>query len=158
LTDRTSPLTQRVRRLLGTSGLSANPGPPPTPPDGPARSDTGTLFETQIARLSTALHELYAIDRQREAELRQMREQARLAEEHARALAATLAQLDALIAEVNRVLQPAPDPPPASTLFERMLARASASSEHSRREALVVWASGLIDLRTRLAALAGGLS
>ncbi|NTU79853.1 MAG: hypothetical protein HGA45_10695 [Chloroflexales bacterium] len=156
MTDRTSPLTQRVRRRIGTGGLSADAGPPSVSPGGQAHPDTGALFETQIVRLSSALRELYAIDRQREAELRQMREQARLAAEHARALAATLAQLDALIAEVNRLLQPAPDPPPSSTLFERMLAHAAASSEHTRREALIAWASGLIDLRTRLAALLDG--
>ncbi len=158
MTDRNSPLTQRVRRLLGTGSLNPDAlAPPIASPTahGQVRPDTGTLFENQIDRLSAALRELYAIDRQREAELCQMREQAHIAEEHARALTETLAQLDTLIAEVNHLLHPAAEPPHATTLFERMRVRATPASEHAYREALIIWAAGLLDLRARLAALVG---
>lgn len=183
MTDHSSPLTQRVRRLLGTSRFVAQAEPPPTPaaplahgpaapplthapagssvtPHNPRRPDTGALFESQITRLSLVLRELHAIDRAREAELHQLRERLAVAEAVARAelverLTPTIAQLDALIGEAARLLQPQPplEPPPTATLFERMRAQSVAASDQTRREALVAWASALLDLRTQLGAL-----
>jgi hypothetical protein len=199
VSDHTSPLSQRVRRLLGTGSLAHEaeapeatahgthpgvvgahgPASSPLPPLGdhygagngahaPAgghaphhfhrRPDTGALFESQIARLTHVLRELHAIDRAREAELRQLRERLAIAEAVAHAelverITPAVAQLDALIGEAARLLQPAPEPPPTATLFERMRARASAVTDQASREALVAWASSLLDLRTQLATL-----
>lgn len=158
MNDQPSPLSQRVRRLLGTSALIAEGRPEHPPPNG-HRPDTGLLFESQISRLSSALRDLRAIDRQREAELRALRERIAIAEAVAQAalverLSGALGRVDALIEEAARLLQPPPDPPPANTLFDRMRARATASNhELARREALVTWASALIDLRAQIAAV-----
>jgi hypothetical protein len=158
VTDHTSPLTQRVRRLLGASSLPPEVDSPHVTPNGHRRPDTGVLFENQITRLSHVLRELHAIDRAREAELRQLRERVAIAEAVAHAelverLAPTIAQLDALIGDAARLLQPTAEPPPAATLFERMRVRATTVTDQARREALVAWASSLLDLRTQLASL-----
>jgi hypothetical protein len=68
-------------------------------------------------------------------------------------LVPVVAQLDALIGEAARLLQPAPAPLPTATLFERMRVRASAVTDQTSRESLVAWASSLIDLRTQMAAM-----
>lgn len=166
MTDHTSPLSQRVRRLLGAgSHATADEVPPQNGRHaathghhGQGRPDTGVLFESQIARLGNVLRELHAIDRAREAELRHLRERLAIADAQAQTalverLAPTIAQLDALIGEAARMLQPAPEPPPAATLFERMRARSAATGQQTSREALLAWASALLDLRTQLAAL-----
>jgi hypothetical protein len=158
VTDHTSPLTQRVRRLLGANSLTPEAEGSHASSNGHRRPDTGVLFENQITRLSHVLRELHAIDRAREAELRQLRERVAIAEAMAHAelverLAPTIAQLDALIGEAARLLQPTAELPPAATLFERMRIRATAVTDQARREALVTWASSLLDLRTQLAAL-----
>jgi hypothetical protein len=199
VSDHPTPLSQRVRRLLGTGSLApeaAAPeatadathpdvGDPYTPANGARppggstyssgngahppigghlshhfqrRPDTGALFESQIARLSGVLRELHAIDRAREAELRQLRERLAIAEAVAHAellerIVPAVAQLDALIGEAARLLQPAPEPPPTATLFERMRVRAAAVTDQTSRESLVAWASSLLDLRTQLASL-----
>jgi len=168
--DYSSPLTQRVRRLLGTSSFAQEAERPSRSANGAhsaagnsaatraqRRPDSGALFESQINRLALVLRELHAIDRAREAELRQLRERLAIAEAlaHARMserLTPLVAQLDALISEAARLLQPMPPPPPTATLFERMRARAAVSDQESRA-ALLSWASALIDLRTQLAAL-----
>ncbi|GAB4425302.1 MAG: hypothetical protein OHK0015_05200 [Chloroflexi bacterium OHK40] len=167
MSDQASPFTQRVRRLIG-SGVpdpQASPPPnrpqsePPPPPPGPRFLDTGVLFESQIGRLSAALRDLRAIDRQREAELRALRERAAIADAVARAtlaaqIAPALARIDALIHEAARLLQPLPELPPGATLFERMRARRTAASlTPTQRDALVAWAAMLADLRTQLAEL-----
>lgn len=158
MNDHSSPLSQRVRRLLGTGALPAEP-PEPLAPPARRPHDTGALFESQIGRLSSALRDLQTIDRQREAELRALRERLAIAEAlHRRDLAQRLGpavrRLDALIAEAAHLLQPAP-PPAAATLFERMRAQAAlAGAEPARREALLAWASALVDLRAQLAELA----
>lgn len=174
MTDPSSLLAERVRRLLGPDQAGHDAGPPqpsalhqgasPQPsapsPDtqgrGRTRPDSGALFESQLSRLNHAIRDLHAIDRAREIELRHLRERLAIAEATAHAelverLAPVLAQLDALIGEAARLLQPPPAPSPATTLFERMQARAA--GERARREALVAWASTLIDLRLQLAAL-----
>lgn len=163
--DYPSPLTQRVRRLLGTGAFAQEAERPPRSTNGahaaprpPHRPDSGVQFESQINRLSLVLRELHAIDRAREAELRQLRERVAIAEAvaHARLaerLVPLVAQLDAMIGEAARLLQPAPPPPPSATLFDRMRARAAAGGDQAGRAALVAWASALIDLRTQLAAL-----
>lgn len=155
--EHTSPLTQRVRRILGTGALQAER---PAAPAASARvPDTGALFESQLGRLSAALRDLRAIDLQREAELRALRERLAIVEAVqqlavAQRLAPALSHIDTMITEATRVLQPAPEPPPTATLFERMRARAAArDSEPSHREALLGLAAALVDLRAQLATL-----
>lgn len=170
VSDRLSPLSQRVRRLLGTGSLSldnhhrahAEADPPaerkPTAPVAGQRSETATLFEARITKLSHVLDELRAVDRQREAELRTLREQLSTAHEHTRHkltenLHATLAQIDALLAIGQRLLDPPPLPPP-TTLFERM--RSRMGHRHLDPEQRVIieeWVAGLRLVRERLIGL-----
>lgn len=157
MNEHTSPLTQRVRRLLGTGALQAELPPPPA--TGARVPDTGALFESQLSRLSAALRDLRTIDLQREAELRALRERLAIIDAvHqvavAQQLAPALSRIDTMINEATHTLQPAADPPPAATLFERMRARAAArDSEQSHRETLMALATALVDLRAQLASL-----
>lgn len=142
MTERSSPLNQRLRRLLGTGNLSAPPVP--TAETGRPR-DTGLLFESQITRLSQALIDLRTIDQQREAELCALREQIGLAQGRTQL---ALAELDALITLVERQVAPAP---PADTLFERMRARSTTAALGSeRRTELLEWAAALRRVRAKL--------
>jgi hypothetical protein len=144
-----------VRRRLGAELRPQEP--PAAPPLSSRVIDTGLLFESQLSRLSASLRELRAIDRQREAELRALRERLAILDAvHqvgvAKRLTPTLQRLDALIEEASRLLQPPPAPPPTATLFERMRAQTYASAPGSAsRELLVAWAAALIDLRAQLA-------
>jgi len=155
--DPRSPIAQRVRRLLVKSGRDAVPLPPSRPHQ--RQIDSGTLFETQLARLSQTLRDLRAIDRQREAELRALRERVAIADAVAQAafaarLAPALARIDALMSEIALFLQPPPELPPSATLFERMRARRSTMQlTQAQREMLLGWASLLADLRLHLAAM-----
>ncbi|HMQ33787.1 MAG TPA: hypothetical protein PKD53_23845, partial [Chloroflexaceae bacterium] len=76
MNDYSSPLTQRVRRLLGASGYAQEAERPSSSASGAPgasgaraapraqrRPDSGALFESQIHRLSQVLRELHAIDR-----------------------------------------------------------------------------------------------
>jgi hypothetical protein len=159
LNEHPSTLTQRVRKLLGTGPLAGERPDQPAAPERQA-SDSGALFESHISRLSSALRELRAIDRQREAELRSLRERLAIVEElhrltTAERLTPALRRVDALIEEAARLLQPAPEPPAAATPFERMRARAAArNTDAALRAALVTWAVALMDVRAQLAALA----
>jgi hypothetical protein len=118
------------------------------------------LFESQLARLSKTLRDLRAIDRQREAELRALRERVAIADAVAQAafaerLAPALARIDGLVAEIAVLLQPPLEPPPSATLFERMRARRSAAQVTlAQRELLLGWAALLADLRLHLASMA----
>lgn len=167
MSERLSPLSQRVRRLLGTSALSldrpypAHAAPEPVidrPPPAPApasRSETGALFEARIAKLSHVLDELRAVDRQRESELRTLRDQLSVAHERARHeltqhLRATLGEIEALLAIGQRLLEPPPAPPP-TTLFERMRSRMGHRQLTPEQEAMVnEWVSRLRLVRERL--------
>jgi hypothetical protein len=156
--DPRSPLSQRVRRLLVRDGGGAVPLPHPPPHQRPL--DSGMLFESQLARLSKTLRDLRAIDRQREAELRALRERVAIADAVAQAafaerLAPALARIDGLVAEIALLLQPPPEPPPSATLFERMRARRTPTQlSQAQRELLLTWAGLLADLRVHLAAMA----
>ncbi|MFV9503054.1 MAG: hypothetical protein AB4911_00670 [Oscillochloridaceae bacterium umkhey_bin13] len=145
MTDRTSSLNQRVRRLLGTGAL----GPPPPPPDanGHLPHDTGQLFESQLARLSHALQDLRAIDQKREAEMRELR--AHLHNADART-AQALAAIDALLAAVEPATAPV-QALPGATPFERMRARSLGQSlDPAQREAMAVWVIALRRIREEL--------
>jgi predicted RecB family endonuclease len=117
------------------------------------------LFESQLSRLSTTLRDLRAIDRQREAELRALRERVAIADAKAQAVFAArmkpaLAQIDAMLGQVSVLLQAPLEPPPSATHFERMRARRStATLTAAQRETLLSWAGLLADLRVHLAAL-----
>jgi hypothetical protein len=156
--DPRSPLAQRVRRLLVREGRGAVALPHPPPHQRPI--DSGMLFESQLARLSKTLRDLRAIDRQREAELRALRERVAIADAVAHAvfaerLAPALARIDGLVAEITVLLQPPPEPPASATLFERMRARrASTGVTQAERELLLGWAALLADLRLHLASMA----
>lgn len=169
MSERLSPLSQRVRRLLGTSALSLDhpyhphavqePAERPTPTASPgSRSETGTLFEARITKLSHVLEELRAVDRQRESELRALREQLNTTHERARheltqRLRATLGEIDALLAIGQRLLEP-PPPPPPSTLFERMRSRMGHRQLTPEQESIVgEWVAGLRLVRERLVEL-----
>lgn len=157
LNDHISPLSQRVRRRLGAGPLP--PEPQSSAPSAARVADTGALFESQFGRLSEALRELRAIDRRREAELRALRERLAIVEavhqeRVAQQIAPALGRIDAMIRETAHVLQPAPEPPPTATLFERMCARAAARDPGlTHREALLALAAALVDLRAQLAAM-----
>lgn len=175
MSERLSPLTQRVRRLLGTGSLA-----PPTLPISHERgseiaplphsqhhqphrptSDSAALFETRIASLSHLLEELRSVDRQREAELRAMREQISDAHEQARldllrSLEQALAELDDAL-RISRTLLTPPEQLPATTLYERMRARIAAgqrpdSRQHELTRALLITLSGV---RERLRQIVG---
>jgi hypothetical protein len=145
VTERSSPLNQRLRRLLGTGSLSAPPAP--IAETGRPR-DTGLLFESQITRLSQALIDLRTIDQQRETELCTLREQIGLVQIRTQV---ALNEIDALITLVERQVVPAP---PADTLFERMRARsATAALSSERRTELLEWAAALRRVRAQLRAI-----
>jgi hypothetical protein len=159
VSDRLSPINQRVRRLLGTGSLNhADFSDQVQPPAPPSRGDTGTLFEARIAKLSHVLDELRAVDMQREYELRALREQLLIAHERARrelcaALAPALTEIDVLLHRGKALLAP-PEEPPA-TPFDRMRARrASQHSEARQREQLAALVAHLAAVRAQLAALA----
>lgn len=147
MSERSSPLNQRLRRLLGTGSLNA----PPTSAasDGrPRGTDTGLLFESQITRLSQALIDLRTIDQQREAELCALRTQLSLAQDRVQA---ALSELDTLIDAFEAQLAP---PGAATTLFERMCARnATTALGADRRAELVAWLTTLRSLRGQLRAV-----
>jgi hypothetical protein len=148
VTERSSPLNQRLRRLLGTGSLNAPPMSAAS--DGRSReTDTGLLFESQITRLSQALIDLRAIDQQREAELCALRTQLNLAQDRVQA---ALSELETLIAALEAQLAP---PGAATTLFERMRARNAATALGTdRRAELVAWLTTLKNLRTQLRVVA----
>lgn len=145
MTDRTSSLNQRVRRLLGTGALGAPPPPPAA--NGHVSPDTGQLFESQLARLSHALQDLRAIDQKREAEMRELR--THLCEAETRT-ANALAAIDALIAVVEQAATPMQSFP-ATTPFERMRARSLGQSlDPAQREAMAVLVIALRRIREEL--------
>lgn len=148
MSDRSSPLNQRLRRLLGTNSLNA----PDAPPSGDGRpNDSSMLFESQITRLSQALLDLRTLDQQRASELCELRDQLRLNQSRVHA---ALHDLDELIAAVEAQLLP---PPPAATLFERMRARSTAAQiTPERRAELLAWLTALKRLRVKLCAASEG--
>lgn len=158
MSDRFSPLNQRVRRLLGTGGLDHagldGPGQPGAPPP---QDDTATLFAARIAKLSHVLDELRAVDMQREYELRALREQLLIAHEHARrelsaALAPALTELDVLLHRGRALLTPPEEP--LATPFERMRARRAATPDTRERDQIAALVAHLAAVRARIAALA----
>jgi hypothetical protein len=164
VSERFSPLTQRVRRILGNGHPSADfvhrngRMPLPYTPASPRQSEPGPAFDVRLARLNSLLDELRLADRQREAELRLLREQLRASRQIARREAARnllpiLAEVDLLIALGRTLLDP-PPPPPPTTLFERMRTRATAAQQpQSPPAALGAWINTLVLLRSRIEAL-----
>ncbi|RRR72667.1 MAG: hypothetical protein EI684_09850 [Candidatus Viridilinea halotolerans] len=143
MAERSSPLNQRLRRLLGTNSLNA-PADAPASEEG-RKHDSSLLFESQISRLSQALLDLRALDQQRTAEFAGLRDQLRLT--HSR-IHAALQDVDALIDAVEIQLMP---PPPDATLFERMRARSAATNlSPERRAELLTWLTALKRLRATL--------
>ncbi|PDW04275.1 hypothetical protein [Candidatus Viridilinea mediisalina] len=144
MSDRSSPLNQRLRRLLGTNSLHA----PDQAPSGDKRPpDSSLLFESQITRLSQALLDLRTLDQQRASELCELRDQLRLTQSRVHA---ALHDLDELIGAIEGQLRP---PPPAATLFERMRASSTAPNlEPERRAELSAWLTALKRLRIKLCA------
>jgi hypothetical protein len=164
VSERFSPLTQRVRRILGNNHTRAelvhHNGRTPLrfAPPSPRQLEPSPAFDARLARLSGLLEELRLADRQREAELRLLREQLRASRqiarrEVARNLLPLLAEVDVLIALGRTLLDP-PPPPPPTTLFERMRARVRAAQQpHEPPAALVTWIDTLVLLRSRIEAL-----
>jgi hypothetical protein len=151
VTERSSPLNQRLRRLLGTGSLNAPPTPAASDGRPPRETDTGLLFESQITRLSQALIDLRAIDQQREAELCALRTQLGLTQDRVHA---AISELDTLIGAIEAQVAP---PTPAATLFERMRSRNAATALGAdRRAELVTWLMTLRSLRAQLRAVAEG--
>lgn len=164
VSERYSPLTQRVRRILSDPPTAADVkhrnGHVAIPLTAPTfrRSDPRLSFDARLARLNSLLEELRLADHQREAELRLLREQLRASRdtarrEVARNLLPLLAEVDVLIALSRTLLDP-PPPPPPTTLFERMRARVHAGQQQQEPPpALVAWLNTLHLLRSRIEAL-----
>lgn len=131
--ERSSPLTQRVRRLLGTRELAVRPTTMVRPLSS-VPGDTSALFESQLAQLSATLAELRAADRRREAELRVLRLIVRDADERARSLNLVLTEIDDLLRAGQALIEAPEDSYPQTTLFERMRARIGASSRLDSRQ------------------------
>lgn len=151
MTERSSPLSQRVRRLIsattpGPSNASVaypSPGPPAEP---------APLLETPIARLAAAIADLRAFESRREAELRVLRAQLREAENHSQLLSQALAEVDNLLNSAQSLLNSAEERPTEQTLFDRMRARAVTTSrlEQHQREAIGELVLRLSALREQL--------
>ncbi len=124
--ERTSPLTRRVRRLLGTPDTTLLPTAP-SRAHGTAPLDPSIRLESQVAQLSAKLNELRNSQRQQEAELLRLREVLHVAEERQEALKHVLAEVEDLLHTNHQLLAPPPDLPPTATLFERMCARIGAN-------------------------------
>jgi len=155
VSERFSPLSQRVRRLIGSGSLVLAPADNPEPAR-PAPSPTSSLFEARIALLSHMLDELRTVDLQREDELRALREQIRHARQRARrellaALAPALGEIDVLLQRGQSLLAPPPEPP--ATLFERMRAGAPPRPDPQQREQVAAIVARLAVVRAQLAAL-----
>ncbi|NTV64685.1 MAG: hypothetical protein HGA65_14300 [Oscillochloris sp.] len=135
--ERSSPLTQRVRRLLGTREMAVRSATMVRPLSS-VPGDTSALFESQLAQLSATLAELRASDRRREAELRALRAIVRDADERARSLDLVLAEIDDLLQLSQSLLETPEDQLPATTLFERMRARMGVTNrlDPHQREAI----------------------
>ncbi len=131
--ERSSPLTQRVRRLLGTRELTARPATMARPRS-PLPGDTSALFESQLSQLSSTVSELRSADRRRDAELRALRSLVRDADERTRDLRLVLAEVDELIRAGRALLDLPEDQPQPTTLFERMRARIGATSRLDPRQ------------------------
>ncbi|NTW01878.1 MAG: hypothetical protein HGA19_11405 [Oscillochloris sp.] len=131
--ERSSPLTQRVRRLLGTRELAVRSSTMVRPLSA-LPGDTSALFENQLAQLSTTLVELRAADRRREAELRALRAIVRDADERAQSLSIALTEIDELLRTARALLEAPEEPLQQTTLFERMRARISATSRLDPRQ------------------------
>lgn len=160
MSERLSPLTQRVRRLLGTTSLAPAPINDAAPRPLTRAGDTAALFEARVAKLSHLIEELRAVDLQREDELRALREQIARAQHRshpdlATILAPTIAELDIALL-IGRGLLAPPSEPPQTTLFERMRARVAAHNPETlrQREQLAALVDRLATVRSYLAALA----
>lgn len=164
MSERFSPLTQRVRRILSNAPpaaeLTHRSGRVTRPLSSASlrRNDPQLSFDARLARLNGLLEELRLADHQREAEIRVLRDQLRASRqiarrEVARNLLPLLAEVDMLIALGRTLLDP-PPPPPPTTLFERMRARVNASQQPQQPPAaLVAWLNTLYVLRSRIEAL-----
>ncbi len=164
MSERFSPLTQRVRRILSnapsTIDLKHRNGRISLQLPAPSmrRSDPRLTFDARLARLNGLIEELRLADHQREAELCVLREQLRASRQVARRevsrnLLPLLAEVDLLLALGRTLLDP-PPPLPPTTLFERMRARVNAAQPAQQPPtALVVWLDTLNRLRSRIVAL-----
>ncbi|NJN16658.1 MAG: hypothetical protein HC822_10490 [Oscillochloris sp.] len=157
MADRLSPLTNRVRRLLGTGDLHDNLTDHVVASNGShTRGSTATLFEARLSKLSQVLEELRAVDLQREAELKALREQMALLREQNRrelllAINAMVDELDAVIVMGRRMNHTSDETP--RTPFERMCAQASARIDAGHQESLQMLLNNLAEVRRRLLAL-----
>lgn len=160
MSERSSPLTQRVRRILATEHPNAEPQHRHSSaallrPAQLRHSDAQLAFDGRLARLNGIIEELRQADRQRDAEIGVLREQLRLSREVARRevaldLLPLLSEVDVLIALARTLLDP-PPPPPPTTLFERMCARVGAAKPPEQPPAaLMAWLNTLLLLRSRL--------
>ncbi|WP_129632050.1 hypothetical protein [Candidatus Oscillochloris fontis] len=142
--ERTSPLTRRVRRLLGTSDLR------PTPPAHPL--ETSIRLESQVAQLSAKLNDLRISQRQHEAEVERLREELRLAKQHQQQLQQVLNTIEDLLHTNRQLIEPPSDLSSTATLFERMCARIGANHrlDPHYRETLTQMAEQLTHVRDTL--------
>jgi hypothetical protein len=149
--ERSSPLTQRVRRLLGTRELAVRPSTMVRPISA-VPGDTSALFESQLSQLSSTLAELRAADRRRDAELRALRSIVRDADERARSLDTALSEIDELLRAGRALLDTPDDTPPQTTLFERMRARIGATSrlDPRQREVLAELIARMTNVREQI--------
>lgn len=151
--ERSSPLTQRVRRLLGTRELAVRPAtmvrPLSTVP-----GDTSALFESQLSQLSANLAELRAADRRRDAELRALRLIVRDADERARSLDLVLTEIDDILRTGRMLIEAPEEQAPPTTLFERMRARIGATNrlDPRQRETLAEMVVRLTTIREQIRA------
>ncbi|MBX0328648.1 hypothetical protein K2Z83_13275 [Oscillochloris sp. ZM17-4] len=149
--ERPSPLTQRVRRLLGTHELVERPATMVRPLLS-VPNDTSALFESQLSQLSASLAELRAADRRRDAELRALRAIVRDADDRARSLGMALTEIDELLRAGRALLDPAEEPDQPTTLFERMRARIGGTNrlEPRQREVLAELLARMAGVREQI--------